>query len=142
MLLYSTVIPLDPRTKKNHTQIVGSGSRCPVCRKPARQYVRQSAASTKFAFDAAKFLTNRPPAPIQGPVHLIYRLFMQTRRRVDDLNLYENIDDILVENHILSDDNIRIIRCRDGSCVRYDKENPRVEIEIHDLEGVETFGLE
>lgn len=142
MLLYSASIPIDPRTKKNHMQIVGSGPRCPVCKKPSRQYVRQSAASSKFAFDAAHFLLNRPPAPIQGPVHLVYRLYMHTRRRVDDLNLYENIDDILVENRILADDSIRVIRCRDGSCVRYDKENPRVEIEIHDLEGVEDFALE
>ena len=37
-----------------------------------------------------------------------------------------------VKEKILSDDNINIIRSRDGSRVLYDKENPRAEIYIYD----------
>ena len=56
---------------------------------------------------------------------------MQTKRRVDDLNLYASLDDILVHEKILKDDCIKYIRCRDGSRVLYDKENPRAEIYIY-----------
>lgn len=141
MLLYSYTIPIDPRTKKNHQQICGSGNRCPVCHKPARQYVRQSAASTKFAFDAARFLHPKPPMPIDYPVHVVIRFYMKTKRKVDQTNLEQNIYDILVTEKIIADDNIRIIRCKDGSGVWYDHENPRAEIEIHDMEGVERYAL-
>jgi Holliday junction resolvase RusA-like endonuclease len=72
-----------------------------------------------------------PQKPISGPVHIVYRLYMQTRRRVDDLNLFGALDDILVKNHVLQDDNITVIRSRDGSRVFYDKENPRAEIYIY-----------
>ena len=61
----------------------------------------------------------------------MYKLYMQTRRRVDDLNLYASLDDILVHETILADDSIRYIRNRDGSRVFYDKENPRAEIYIY-----------
>lgn len=67
-------------------------------------------------------------------MHLVYRIYTQTRRRVDDLNLYEALDDILVNERILSDDNRNVIRCRDGSRVLYDKENPRAEIYIYDYQ--------
>lgn len=141
MILYKYCVPLDPRTKKNHQQICGSGKRCPVCGKPARQYVRQSSASTKFAFDCAHFLNPRPPHPIDSEIHCVIRFFMQTKRRVDQTNLEQNIYDILTTNGIIADDNVRIVRCKDGSGVWFDKENPRVEIEIHDMEGAEAYAL-
>lgn len=59
---------------------------------------------------------------------------MKTRRRVDDLNLYASLDDLLVKEGILQDDNISVIRCRDGSFVTYDKSAPRAEIEIFEAE--------
>lgn len=125
------MIPLDPRTKKNHMSIVGTGAKCPKCGKRKRQFVRQGRAHDKYAFEAAVFLNPRPKAPIEEEVHLVYKLFMQTRRRVDDLNLYASLDDILVHEKILKDDSIRFIRCRDGSFVDYDKEHPRAEIYIY-----------
>ena len=63
---------------------------------------------------------------------------MGTRRKVDDLNLYEALDDILVKEKILLDDNISVIRSRDGSRVFYDKEHPRAEIYIYDYEEGDT----
>ncbi len=64
-------------------------------------------------------------------MHIIYKLYMQTRRRVDDLNLYASLDDLLVSEGIIKDDCIKYIRNRDGSRVDYDKENPRAEIYIY-----------
>lgn len=130
-LLAQYVIPLDPRTKKNHMTIAGTGARCPKCGKRARQFVRQGAAHSKYAFEAAQYLNPRPKQPIEEQVHIVYHLFMQTRRRVDDLNLYASLDDILVHEKILKDDSIKYIRSRDGSRVLYDKEFPRAEIYIY-----------
>lgn len=130
-LLAAYVIPLDPRTKKNHMTIAGTGPKCPKCGKRKRQFVRQGAAHSKYAFESAQYLNPRPKAPIDGQVHIIYRLYMQTRRKVDDLNLFASLDDILVHEKILKDDCIKYIRCRDGSRVLYDKENPRAEIYIY-----------
>jgi hypothetical protein len=87
-LLAQYVIPLDPRTKKNHMSIVGTGPKCTKCGKRKKQFVRQGRAHDKFAFDAARFLILRPKEPISTEVHLVYRLYMQTKRKVDDLNLY------------------------------------------------------
>jgi hypothetical protein len=129
-MLAQYVINLDPRTKKNHMTIAGTGPKCPKCGKRQRQFVRQGSANTKFSFDAARFLFPKPAEPLEGELHIVYRLYMQTRRRVDDLNLYASIDDLLVSSGIIKDDCIKIIRCRDGSRVDYDKENPRAEIYI------------
>lgn len=45
---------------------------------------------------------------------------------------YASLDDILTREGILKDDNISIIRNRDGSRVFYDKEHPRAEIYIYE----------
>jgi hypothetical protein len=130
-LLAQYVIPLDPRTKKNHMTIAGTGPKCPKCGKRRKQFVRQGAAHSKYAFESAQYLNPRPKVPIDGQIHIVYVLYMQTKRRVDDLNLYASLDDILVHEKILTDDSIKYIRNRDGSRVLYDKENPRAEIYIY-----------
>lgn len=103
-----------------------------MCGKRAKQYIRQGKANTEYAAKSARYLHPRPRAPFDVPMHIVYRLYMQTRRRVDDLNLYGALDDILVNEGILKDDSIKYIRCRDGSEVLYDKENPRAEIYIYE----------
>ena len=45
-------------------------------------------------------------------------------------NLQEAADDMLVHFKVLEDDNMTIVAGHDGSRVRYDKENPRIEITI------------
>lgn len=131
-LLAQYVIPLDPRTKKNSQMIAGTGPRCPMCGKHTKQFIRQGHANTKYSAQAAQFLRPKPKEPFGAEVRIVYRLYMQTRRRVDDLNLYAALDDILVKEKILKDDNMRIIRSRDGSRVFYDKEHPRAEIYIYE----------
>lgn len=131
-LLASYVIPLDARTKKNNHRISGSGPRCPMCGKFSRQFIRNGSTTTDFAFRAVQYLHPRPAKPIDTTVRLVYRVYTQTRRRVDDLNLFEALDDILVEGKVLKDDNRNIIRSRDGSRVFYDKERPRTEIFIYE----------
>lgn len=121
--------------------IAGTGPRCPYCGKRKRQFVRQGSANTKFSFESAKFLFPKPEQPYEGEIHIIYRLYMQTRRRVDDLNLYASLDDILVNEKIIKDDSMKYIRNRDGSRVLYDKESPRAEIYIYDYREEEDSWL-
>lgn len=140
-LLARYVIPLDTRTKKNSMSIAGTGPRCPKCGKRKRQFIRQGHANTEYSAMAAKYLFPKPREPLSGKVHIVYRIYTQTRRVVDDLNLYASLDDILVKEKILKDDNRGIIRCRDGSRVLYDKTNPRAEIYIYEFTEEEDNGV-
>lgn len=73
---------------------------------------------------------------------MVYTIYTETRRKVDDLNLYASLDDLLVKEQILKDDNRSIIRSRDGSRVLYDKEHPRAEIYIYKYTEDEDNGIE
>ena len=130
--LWTCTISGDTRTKKNSMMIVGTGARCPRCKKYLKQWVKQSTQHDAWYKDACRQLAAKPKpeAAISGPVHLIYLVYTKTRRIVDDLNLYAAVDDLLVNNGVLDDDNTRIVKDRDGSRVRYDPYNPRVEITI------------
>lgn len=135
----------DPRTKKNHQMIAGSGRRCPVCKKHEKQWIRQGKAHDNFAEAAAWQLRPRPPRPIECPVNVKCLFYMKTQRVVDSLNLLAAIDDLLVNCEILKDDNSRIVVAHDGSRVLYDPDNPRVEITITKMpadEQMSVFGGE
>lgn len=129
-ILWSCVILGDPRTKKNSMVIAGTGQRCPVCKKFKKQWVRQSPQHDAWHKAASRQLADPPEKPISSPVNCRYLFYTETRRRVDGLNLEAAIDDLLVANDILEDDNSRIVISHDGSRVRYDPYNPRVEITI------------
>lgn len=123
----------DPRTKKNSPSIVGAGKKCPVCGKPAKQWIVQSKSYREYENLVLQQLTPVPDTPISYPVNCRYVFFMGTKRRVDALNLQAAIDDILVKAGVLADDNVNVVVSHDGSRVLYDKSNPRVEITIHKL---------
>lgn len=135
-MIYQYMIPLDPRTKKNHQMIAGSGSRCPYCGKFQKQFIRQGKAHTDYIVKAYPYLRPKPTAPISVPVQIRYLFYMKTRRKVDALNLCAAADDLLVEAGILADDNAAIVRSHDGTRVLYDKQNPRTEIYITPFEEV------
>lgn len=128
----------DPRTKKNHSRIAGKGKRCPVCRKPETQWIQQGEAHETYKKLALPQLIPVPERPIEHPVHVVCTFYMKTTRRVDGLNLLATVDDLLVEAGILADDNSRIVVSHDGSRVKYDKANPRTEIEIVSARGEEN----
>ena len=67
---------------------------------------------------------------IDYPITLKCNYYMETRRKCDLVNLLQATSDILVKYGVLEDDNYTIITNYDGSSVEYDKENPRVEINI------------
>lgn len=119
------VIMGDPRTKKNSQTVRRSGT---------RMYVAPSDAYEKYRRAALMQITGKYRQQISRRINLKCVYFMQTRRRVDLVNLLEATCDILVDAGVLEDDNSRIVAGHDGSRVDYDKECPRVEIEIEEME--------
>lgn len=110
-----------PITKKNHQKIVTMGN---------RKGLVQSDAYRQYEEDCLWQLSPRHKQRIDWPVNVKCVYYMQTRRRVDLVNLLEATNDILVKGGVLADDNSSIVVSHDGSRVLYDKLNPRVEIDI------------
>jgi Holliday junction resolvase RusA-like endonuclease len=131
----------DPRTKKNSMEIVSFGRKCPACGKRQYNKLVQSKANREFTEAALWQLKPIPPRPIECAVNVKCIFYMQTRRKVDGLNLLAAIDDLLVSAGILEDDNSRIVVGHDGSRVLYDKTNPRTEITITKIPADEQMSL-
>lgn len=117
-------ISLAPVTKKNHGQIVinqNTGKRMVI---PSKQY-------RQYEHDCAWFM---PHQKANGQVNIKALFYMPTHRRVDLVNLLQALCDILVKYGVIEDDNSDVIVSVDGSRVLYDKENPRTEVEIEEVQ--------
>lgn len=126
------VIEGQPVSKKNSQQIVMNP-------KTKRPFVMPSKAYKVYEKEALKQIEDQISSidgyylPIDGPCEVVCKFYMETRRKVDLTNLLESADDILVRGGVLEDDNCTVIVSHDGSRVLYDKERPRVEIDIIEL---------
>jgi len=114
------VIKGNPITKKNSQRIVLIGGKPRIL--PSQKYKEYEARAMLYM--------PRLKTPIGDPVNVRCVYFMESHRRVDLTNLLEATSDILVRYGILEDDNSNILWSVDGSRVMYDKDDPRVEIEI------------
>jgi len=123
---YRYLIPGNPVTKKNSPRIIRLGNGHTII-KPSKNF-------EDYEDKALYFLQPKPEIPILYPVNVQCIYYMQTRRVVDLANLLSATDDILVDGRILQDDNRNILAGHDGSRVFYDKENPRVEILITQMD--------
>lgn len=113
-------IPGRPITKKNSMRLVQSGGRTfPVPSKQFAEYQERAGYFIPCKWTAISF-----------PVNIRCMYYMPTHGKVDLTNLLEATCDILVHYGVIQDDHSGIVISHDGSRVRYDKENPRVEIEI------------
>ena len=114
------LIPIEPVTKKNHSQVVMIKGRPLVLpSKPYQEYEKK-----------CKQYMPKLETPIDYPINLKCIFYKGTRRKCDLTNLLQAVCDILVKYKILVDDNYSIVATIDGSYVEYDKENPRTEIYI------------
>jgi len=113
-------IPVAPRTKKNSQQLVVVKGRTIII--PSKAY--------KDYEKACKPYIPKLDVPINEEINLKCIYYMPTRRKCDLNNLLEATTDILTHYNFLEDDNYTIVKSHDGSRVFYDKENPRVEIEV------------
>lgn len=120
-------IPLPPVTKKN-------SSRAFISRKTNKPIVLPSKAYAAYESNAERYIK---PLGIASPVNIKALYYVPTRRKVDITNLHSALCDVLVHCGVLSDDssyNPCIVASLDGSRVYYDKENPRTEITITEVE--------
>ena len=115
----------DPRTKKNSQQVVITGGRVRSLPSPAYRQYHEIALMQ---------IPGRYRKQISFPVNVKCVYYMGTRRRVDLVNLLEATCDILTDAGVIEDDNSRIVVSHDGSRVDYDKDTPRVEIEITEVD--------
>lgn len=119
-------IPLPPITKKNHQQIV-------INPKTKKRMVMPSKQYKQYERDALWFIP-KPTEPLTGPLCVACKFYLPTRRKCDLTNLLQAIDDIMVKAGLLEDDNYTVIASHDGSRVFYDKEKPRTEVIISQME--------
>lgn len=120
-------IPLAPITKKNSQRIITN----PKTKVPM---IIPSARFKQYEHDAGPFLRGKF-RQITDPVNVKAIYYMPTKRKVDLTNLHEALHDVLVHYKVLEDDNSLVIVSTDGSRVKYDKCNPRTEVEITPAEG-------
>jgi len=114
------IIPIEPVTKKNHSQVVMIKGRPIVLpSKPYQEYEKK-----------CKEFMPKIEASINYPINLECHFYKGTRRKCDITNLLQAICDILVKYKILEDDNYSIVASVNGTFVSYDKDNPRTEIYI------------
>lgn len=118
-------IPFNPVTKKNHGNIVMIKGK-PIML-PSKPYV-------EYEKKCKQYIPKLRQPPIDYPINLKCTYYMETRRKTDLTNLLQATCDILVKYGILKDDNYNIVASFDGTKAFYDKENPRVEIEIKKLD--------
>lgn len=122
------IIPIEPRSKKNSMQIIRVGRSPRLI--PSKQY-------TLWRDNCCDYIYINYPElrelMIDEPINLKVSYYMGTRRRVDITNLHSAVSDMLVDAHIIKDDNRDICAAYDGSRVFYDKTAPRCEIEISSL---------
>ena len=118
-------IPGRPITKKNSQRM--------ILLKNGRRMVRPSAQFEAYQKAAGWAIGPNRGLMLTGPVNVKAVYFMPTRGCVDLLNLLEATCDILVHYGVLEDDNSRVVASHDGSRVLYDKEHPRVDIEIAEV---------
>lgn len=117
-------IPVAPRTKKNHSQVVRSGGRTFVV--PSKQY-------QQFRKDCMATIPAWARKKVNCAVNVKAIYYMPTARRVDKTNLESALMDVLVDAGVLADDSAispRIVVSTDGSRVYTDKHYPRIEVEI------------
>jgi len=121
------VIPGRPITKKNHGRIV-------VNHRTGRPMVIPSEQYKRYETDALWHLKTYRGPTFGGPVNVRALYWLPDRRSAPDLlGLEEATADILERAGIVAND--RLIVSWDGSRIAgYDKERPRVEIEITEAE--------
>lgn len=113
------IIPIEPVTKKNHSQVVMiKGKPIVLPSKPYQEYEKK----------CKQYMPNIET--INYPINLECHFYKGTHRKCDITNLLQAVCDILVKYKVIEDDNYSIVASVDGTIVNYDKENPRTEIYI------------
>lgn len=116
------IIPVIPRSKKNSQEIVFN-------RKTGHRMVIQNKRYTEYEKECKKYIPILD-RPIDFPINLQCKFYVNDARKRDIANYIEAIQDILTKYGILEDDNYNIVSSLNGCSMEIDRENPRVEIYI------------
>lgn len=123
-------LPGNPVTKKNSQRILKNGRTGAHFVAPSSNFVYYQNCCLIYL----RRCSGIPEKPIDYKVNVRCLYFMETRHRVDLLNLLESTMDILVKARILADDNSTIVAGHDGSRVILGCGKPgRVDIYIEEL---------
>lgn len=118
------VLPGAPRTKKNSASIQMAGRRKIV--KPSRAWLDWRDDVLSWWLRGARLEARRVvPLPVAYPVNCT-ALFYRDRRAGDSTGYYQGLADVLQELGVVRDD--VLITQWDGSRLRVDRRNPRVEL--------------
>ena len=120
------VVKGNPITKKNSSRIIKNKNRMMII--PSKQYKDYEKNFIQECI--ASGFWNRH---INTPYNFEYHYYMETKRKVDLTNLISATDDCLQAAGVIDDDDCTIVHSHDGCRVFYDKENPRTEIFISDI---------
>ena len=126
-------IPVKPRTKKNHGQIIHT--------KSGRHILLPSPSYKEFEKEVIKYVTAEfgNIEPIDFKCNLKCKFYKDRNYSSDLVGYLQAIQDALVKAGILKDDNTNIVTTVNGSEVHHYKENPRIEVEIEAIESTEVF---
>lgn len=124
------IIPVVPRTKKNSQQVFVKNGR--VINIPSKLY-------KQFENECLKVIPSKYRKNISYPVNIKAIFYTESRRRIDITNLLSALDDMLVKANVIEDDCRDIVASHDGSRVYWDKENPRIEVEIDEIQNYERW---
>lgn len=119
-------IPVVPRTKKNHGQLVTlkNGRQMML---PSKSYLAFEKAVKDWYKIAGEDVQK---IHITTPCNLKCIFYKDKNFKSDLVGYLQAIQDVLVKLRMFEDDNHYIIESTDGSRVYLDMENPRIEIEI------------
>ncbi len=95
----------------------------------------------EFEQECLKAISSKYRIKIDYPVNIKAIFYMETRRRVDLTNLLEALDDMLVRANVIQDDCRDIVASHDGSLVYWDKEKPRIEVDITKVENYKQWRI-
>jgi Holliday junction resolvase RusA-like endonuclease len=121
---FEATIVGSPRTKKNHSRIVRRGNFTKLL--PSEAYERWEAAAVPQLR-----IARAGRAPIAGDVH-VAAVFYRDRAQGDLVNYMQALADTLQKAGVIQDD--RQIVSWDQTRLAKDKEKPRVELRIMELE--------
>ena len=122
-------IPLNPVTKKNQQQIFKNS-------RTGKPFITQSKRYKEYeknCLELLKWLYRGKT--IDYPVNIKAIYYRKTKHTVDISNLHSAMNDVLVKAKVIEDDSYKIVVGLDGSRVRFDRDNPRTEIEITRVDG-------
>lgn len=123
------IFPVAPRTKKNHGQL--------VTLKNGRQMMLPSKSYVAFEKAILKHIKEHSEidySTINEPINLCCHFYKDKDYKADLTGYLQAIQDVLVKAKVLADDNHKIVCSTDGSFVSLDREHPRVEVFIQDVQ--------